>query len=83
LLALQLQLLRLLLVVLTHEDQGVQGQHASDLGADVDREHHIVVLGREASDQLLAVQVGKQIDDLLEEEHDLVVCWQLALLHIP
>lgn len=60
----------------------MQGQHASDLGADVDCEHHVVVLGSEASDELLAVQVGKQIDDLLEEEHDLVVCWQLALLYV-
>lgn len=81
-LALQLQFLRLLFVVLAHEDQGVKGQHASDLGADVDCEHHVVVLGSEASDELLAVEVGKQIDDLLEEEHDLVVCWQLALLNV-
>ena len=82
LLALQLQLLRLLFVVLAHEDQGMQGKHAADLGADVDREHHVVVLGCEAADQLLAVEVGKQIDDFLEEEHDLVVRWQLALFHI-
>ena len=61
----------------------MQGQHAADLRADVHCEHHVVVLGREAADQLLAVQVWQQVHDLLQQEHDLVVRWQLPLLHVP
>jgi hypothetical protein len=82
LLPLQLQLLRLLLVILPHEDERMQGEDTSYHGAYIDCEHHIVVLGREGTDQFLAVQIGKQVDDLLQQEDDLVVGWQFSLLHV-
>lgn len=82
LLALQLQLLRLLLVILAYEDECMQGQHASHHPAYIHCEHHIVVLGRKGTDQLLTVQIGKEVDDFLEEEDDLVVGRQLSLLYV-
>jgi hypothetical protein len=82
LLTLLLEFLGLLLVVLADEDEGVQGEHAPHHRADVHCEHHVVVLGRETLNQLLAVEVGQEIYDLLQQEHDLVVGRQLTLLHV-
>jgi hypothetical protein len=83
LLSLLLQVPLLLLVALGDEDERVQGQHAAHHGADVDREEHVVVLGREGTHEVLAVEVGQQIDDLLQQEHHLVVGRQPALPHVP
>lgn len=60
----------------------MQCEDASHHRADVDCEHHVVVFGREAFDQLLAVQIGQQVDDFLKKEDNLVVCGKTTLLHV-
>lgn len=58
LLQFDLAFLHFLLVVLAHEHERVQGQDAAGHRADVDREHHVVVLGGVSLDELLGVQIG-------------------------
>lgn len=82
LLALQLQLLRFFLVILSHKNEGMQGQHTSYHGAYIYCEHHIIVFSRKGTNQLLAVQIGKQVDDFLQEKDNFIVGWQLSLLHV-
>jgi len=60
----------------------VQCEDAPDHGADVDCEHHVVVFGCEAFDQLFAVEVGQQVDDFLKKEDDLVVCGKAPFLYV-
>lgn len=55
LLELNLALLDFLLVVLAHKHERVQGENAAGHRADVDREHHVVVLGRVGFNQLFRV----------------------------
>ena len=61
----------------------MQGKHAADHGADVNCEHHVVILGCKTADKILAVQVGQKVDDFLKKEHYFVVCWQLAVPDVP
>lgn len=60
----------------------MQGQHTPDHATHVDCVHHVVVLGCEAFDELVAVEVGQQVYNLLQQKDYLVVCWQLAFLHV-
>lgn len=60
----------------------MKGNHAPDHPTDVDCEHHVVVLGCKTADQLLAVQIGEEVNDFLKKEHDLVVCWEFAVLDV-
>ena len=82
LLPLFFKVLLLLLVVFGNEDESVQGKDAPNHGADVDCEHHVIVLGCETANQVFTVEIGQEIHDFLEEEHDLVVGWQLLFSHV-
>ena len=57
-------------------------KYAPDHGANVDGKHHIVVLGCETANQVLAVEVGKQIDNFLKQKDYFVVGWELAFSHV-
>ena len=76
------KVLLLLLIVLGNKDKGVQGKDAPDHSADVYCKHHVIVFGCETANQVFTVEVGQEIHNFLEEEHDFVVGRQLLLSHI-
>ena len=60
----------------------MQCQHASYHCTDVYCEHHVVVFGCKAFNEVLIIEIWQQVHNLLEQKHDFVVGWQFSIANI-